>query len=313
VVLGSRALHAAQGPDVCVAVGSVRRGIRSATGAWSPLAVFSAGVPHRYGLVSNMPECFVIMPLTTPSELASRYGGDSDHFSHVLDHLFVPAIEQAGFEAKKPIAEGADLIHAEIVRNLETADLVLCDISALNANVFFEFGIRTALDRPICLVRDEHTKLPFDVGGINCHQYASSLATWELTAEIEQLAAHVKAAAERSGGHSALWRHFGLTQRGTDAINAAPGDEQGAAMRLILDEIRQLRSEIPQAVDADVGDTLVRLFNAAKSLNPGVTSARREGDAVTLLIDDPMDVRARQQLADLVKSYGLGVRFEFNP
>jgi hypothetical protein len=60
-----------------------------------------------------MPECFVIMPLTTTSEMASRYGGDPDHFAHVLDHLFVPAVEKAGFTPKKPIAEGADLIHAD--------------------------------------------------------------------------------------------------------------------------------------------------------------------------------------------------------
>jgi hypothetical protein len=190
-----------------------------------------------------MPECFVIMPLTTSPELANRYGGDADHFAHVLDHLFVPAIEQAGFEPKKPIAEGADLIHAEIVRNLETADLVLCDISALNANVFFEFGIRTALDRPICLVRDEHTKLPFDVGGINCHEYKSSLAPWDLKQQVERLAEHVKVTAERAGRHNALWRHFGLTHRGTDAINAAPGDEQSAALRLILAEIQQIRRD----------------------------------------------------------------------
>jgi hypothetical protein len=183
------------------------------------------------------------MPLTTTSEMASRYGGDPDHFAHVLDHLFVPAVEQAGFTPKKPIAEGADLIHAEIVRNLETADLVLCDISALNANVFFEFGIRTALDRPICLVRDEHTKLPFDVGGINCHQYASSLAAWELAQEIERLAQHIGRAAERGDGHNALWRHFGLTQRGAEAINAVPADSNSATLQLILEQVAALKDE----------------------------------------------------------------------
>lgn len=213
-----------------------------------------------------MPECFVIMPLTTPAELVGRYGGDPEHFLHVLDHLFVPAIEQAGFTPKKPLAEGADLIHAEIVRNLETADLVLCDISALNANVFFEFGIRTALDRPICLVRDEHTKLPFDVGGINCHQYASSLAAWDLQQEIERLAQHVKVAAERADGHNALWRHFGLTQRGTDAINAASGNEQGAALQLILSEIQQIRRDPAPTADRASGDALYEVVSFV--LNP---------------------------------------------
>ena len=47
-----------------------------------------------------------------------------------------------------PTASGSDLIHAKIIKNLETADLVLCDMSALNPNVFFEFGMRTALNKP---------------------------------------------------------------------------------------------------------------------------------------------------------------------
>ena len=45
-----------------------------------------------------MPTCFVIMPITTPHESMQLYGGDHDHFEHVLDHLFAPAIELANFE-----------------------------------------------------------------------------------------------------------------------------------------------------------------------------------------------------------------------
>lgn len=40
---------------------------------------------------------------------------------------------------------------------VEEADMVLCDMSRLNANVFFELGIRTALDRPAALVKDDQT------------------------------------------------------------------------------------------------------------------------------------------------------------
>ncbi len=71
---------------------------------------------------------------------------------------------------------GADLIHAEIIRKLEEADLVPCDRWTLNPNVFFELGIRTALDRPVALVRDDQTAiLPFDTGILNTHTYRSAL------------------------------------------------------------------------------------------------------------------------------------------
>jgi hypothetical protein len=118
-----------------------------------------------------MAECFVIMPITTPDSLVSSYSGGKDHFRHVFEHLFKPAVEAAGFEPITPVAKGSDLIHAEIIRKIELADLVLCDMFALNPNVFFELGIRTAVDKPVCITKDEQTvKVPFDTGIINFHQ-----------------------------------------------------------------------------------------------------------------------------------------------
>lgn len=182
------------------------------------------------------------MPITTPADAVEQYRGDSDHFGHVLEHLFVPALENAGYEPIKPSAQGADLIQAEIISNLERADLVLCDISLLNPNVFFELGIRTALDRAVCLVRDDQTRrIPFDTGVLNFHTYHSGLQPWRLAQEVEALAEHIRQSAERASGRNALWRYFGLTQRGTEAINAAPTDPQASQLELILDEIRNLR------------------------------------------------------------------------
>lgn len=185
------------------------------------------------------------MPITTSADRVGVYGGDSEHFLHVLDHLFRPALEAVGFTPIPPAAEGADLIQAEIVRNLEQADLVLCDISGLNPNVFFELGIRTSLDRPICLVRDEHTAhIPFDTNMINCHSYRAGLHPWQLEREIERLSEHITSSVGRSDGRNALWRYFGLTQRGIDAINAAPDDPQASALGVVLDEVKSLRQEV---------------------------------------------------------------------
>jgi hypothetical protein len=156
------------------------------------------------------------MPISTPEHLVSIYSGDKDHFSHVLEHLFVPAVAKNKFNAIQPIAEGSDVIHAEIIKNLEKADLVLCDASSLNANVFYELGIRTALDKPVCIVRDELTpKIPFDTTIINHHVYDSSLAAWTLEKQIDDLAKHIKKSFERSEGKNKLWKYFGLSTRAT--------------------------------------------------------------------------------------------------
>lgn len=122
-----------------------------------------------------MPTCFVIMPITTPVVVREVYR-DADHFAHVLQHLFTPALEGLGYDVVPPAAAGSDVIQGEIIRNLDEADLVLCDMTTLNANVFFELGIRTALDKPVATVRDMHTdSIPFDHSIVNCHQYDGRL------------------------------------------------------------------------------------------------------------------------------------------
>jgi hypothetical protein len=152
------------------------------------------------------------MPISTPAEKVPVYGGDIDHFEHVLAHLFVPALAEAGYDVVKPSVVNSEIIQAEIIRNLETADLVLCDISLWNANVFFELGIRVALDRPVAMVRDSETQgMPFDTAMISCHTYSAQLAPWSLADEIARLSNFVLSAGGQD--RNALWRHFGITQR----------------------------------------------------------------------------------------------------
>jgi hypothetical protein len=162
-----------------------------------------------------MPDCFILMPITTPNSQLAEYANDGDHFKHVQDYLFLPAIKKAGFNPVSPIAEGADIIHAEIIKNLEKADLVFCDISTSNPNVFFELGIRTALNKPVCIVKDNLTqKVPFDTTIINYHEYLSSLGTWNIQEQIDKLVAHIEKSYERSGGINMMWKYFAPSSRG---------------------------------------------------------------------------------------------------
>ena len=109
-----------------------------------------------------MNNCFIIMPISPSEDLLNDYGGDPQHSVHVLEHLFIPSVEACGLDPIRPIVAGSDVIHGEIIKNLSTANLVLCDMSQLNPNVFFEFGIRTALNKPVALVVDDRTKrMPF--------------------------------------------------------------------------------------------------------------------------------------------------------
>jgi hypothetical protein len=149
------------------------------------------------------------MPITTPSNYIAVYN-DKDHFIHILEFLFFPLLEKLGYTVIKPIAEGSEVIHSKIIRNLFDADLVFCDISILNPNVFFELGIRTALNKPVCIVKDNKIEnIPFDTNDINIITYDAEIAPWNKEKNEKEIENHINATVEL-GKSNALWSVFGF-------------------------------------------------------------------------------------------------------
>ena len=225
--------------------------------------------------------CFVIMPISTPIESAAQYGHDEEHFRHVLDHLFRPAVEKAGFNLISPNFAGSSLIPADIVAQLERSDLVLCDISSLNPNVFLELGIRIALNKPVAMVKDGLTdKIPFDTITIGHYTYDQSLSVWTLEDQITGLAEHIRQV-DSSGTENAMWKYFGMRLQG-----GAPEGEEGIGGQLdfIMQRLDQLGSHFEssspisiqryperfQALVDDLNGVLGNVMSGIVESNPGV-------------------------------------------
>jgi hypothetical protein len=203
---------------------------------------------------SKKPSCFIAMPISTPEHLVSDYGGDTEHFRHVLDCLFIPAVEAAGMIPISPISKGSEVIHADIIEHLQTADLVLVDMSSLNANAFFEYGIRTSLNKPVCVVRDDRTpNIPFDAALVNAEMYNSKLDAWSVKAEMPKICEHIRAALARSGGQNALWKHFGFR---IAAEPTTPPKDDSEKLDLILSQLSVLMGE-SEKESYNVGNKLV--------------------------------------------------------
>jgi len=164
-------------------------------------------------MAADKKRCFIIMPISTPKAMEEKYSGGAEHFDHVYECLFEPSVKEAGYTPISPKAAGSQNIHANIIKNLETADLVLCDMSCLNPNVFFEWGIRTSLNKPVCIVKDELTKdVPFDTGTLHYHTYNSRLEGWGIEDQRTKLARHIEATINKSGEGNELWKHFGIKE-----------------------------------------------------------------------------------------------------
>lgn len=202
----------------------------------------------------NSKKCFLIMPITTPDHLLDMYKDDDNHFSHVLDCLFTPALKNAGFEPVSPKSTGSDVIQADIIKQLSNCELVLCDMSILNPNVFFEFGIRTALNKPVALVIDDKTKnIPFDTSIINFHKYSSSLDAWSIETEINTLAEHVRNAYKKTKDYNALWKYFGVAQTGMFKPEEA---SLGEKIDLLMQEVAALKSGYKELRPLSIGESL---------------------------------------------------------
>jgi hypothetical protein len=231
------------------------------------------------------PTCFIAMPITVHDPEAKLYGDDA-HWEHVIEHLFVPAIEAAGYDPIRPTASGTSMIHGRIVKHLSEAELVLCDLSQHNPNVLFELGVRTSLNKPVALVKDEHLKLPFDIQGLNTHPYASNLSPWTLPEQVELLTKHITESVAESHGTNPLWEHFGV------AIAAAQpplsSDPAGAKMQVILERMDRIEQFV-QGRGVQVANMIMSMEQydevaMALLALEGVESVGTDGDSNRLII-----------------------------
>ena len=205
-------------------------------------------------------KCFIIMPITTPEDKLSLYQNDKQHFDHVLECLFKPSIKKAGFKPIGPISKGSNVIHADIIKKLDKSDLVLCDMSCLNPNVFFEFGIRTSLNKPVSVVVDDVTDpIPFDTAIINREEYSSALETWNIEKSITILSEHIKKCYDENNIENPLWKYFSLTS------TAEISKSKDEASKTELIEI-QLES-ILKKMDYLLEDPRIKRFEEIKEKN----------------------------------------------
>jgi tetratricopeptide (TPR) repeat protein len=146
---------------------------------------------------------FVIMPFHTREVGAPGTATKTVDFDAVYEHLLKPALKLAGCEAFRGDYESsAGDIRTDMFFELVTADVVIADVSSLNANVFYELGVRDGVcPRGVFLVRGNWTGAqPFDIAPDRAITYDGRFyETGQLKVppppeEVEKLAHRLKAA-----------------------------------------------------------------------------------------------------------------------
>lgn len=138
--------------------------------------------------------CFVIMPFSVREHDLGRYGDDKNHWSEVYQGLIVPAVEAAGLKCERDDEDVSSRLIAEhIWRKLENADVVLCDLSAHNPNVYLELGWALRADKRFVLIKDDVTTFSFDLNQFHTFEYSHRLQPLAVRQSVKNLSTVIDA------------------------------------------------------------------------------------------------------------------------
>jgi hypothetical protein len=104
--------------------------------------------------------CFVVSPIGPPG------GPERIHADWLLKGIVEPVFAEHFKEFRVERSDKINvpgMIDSQVINRLLDAELVIADMSMLNANAFYEMGIRHMKQKPIIHMYQEGGKIPFDV------------------------------------------------------------------------------------------------------------------------------------------------------
>jgi O-acetyl-ADP-ribose deacetylase (regulator of RNase III) len=116
--------------------------------------------------------CFVIMPYG----LKTDADGEEVDFDEIFEYVIKSAVEGlSGFSCVRcDNIDAPGWVHDQMVRHIFEDRVAIVDTSTLNANVFYELGVRHALKRGITvLIHRAGTSWPFNIAGLKSIKYTT--------------------------------------------------------------------------------------------------------------------------------------------
>src|SRR5262245_27528254 len=143
--------------------------------------------------------CFVVMPFgVKPRNDGTGGTYDFDKVYRVLIQRAIRNVQMQALRADE--TEGSRVIHADMFKDLRDRPVVIVDLSLLNANVFYELGIRHVMSPTgTVLIANEDTikRLPFDIelSRTIAYKYDGQHMDWD---EVERVVPLLQAAIEEA-------------------------------------------------------------------------------------------------------------------
>lgn len=140
--------------------------------------------------------------------------------------------------------KGAGSIHEDMFQHLRVADVAVVDISTLNANVFYELGVRHALRKRVTvLVQRKGTAAPFNIQGYRIITYDETTAAG-IRAAVDEISSFIRAGLADDDCDSPIYKHLPLLRV---SVADAPPEQR------ILEETRFVEYSVASRPTVTVG------------------------------------------------------------
>lgn len=122
----------------------------------------------RIGGLKMDKKCYVIMPFSTTTDQ------HSEKYWTIFYGIIKNIMERNGYSCTKSEV-GPYKLFSEIVKDIESSDVVIAVLTDFNSNVWYELGIRHTLKTGTVMLLQEGQKVPFDVSDFGIIFYEDSI------------------------------------------------------------------------------------------------------------------------------------------
>ena len=245
--------------------------------------------------------CFVLMPF--------------DHSFTLVYETIVKALDGLMTCTRADDLPIGQPILTRILDGISSAELVIADLTGLNANVFYEVGLAHIRTKNVLLLTQNIDEVPFDLRSLFCHEYSvsSTKGLHNLERVVQSAAKHVRSRGIPTMLKGAIDRTTQIIQYMERYLGPA-GNAQGLVIRLQAGFSSIANEGYPEALDEDrrrygtllekERDCLIRLLEKGATLNAiifpplGPWDAgrwRRRYDRLLAFLGSRQDLEARAE------------------
>lgn len=175
--------------------------------------------------------CFVITPIGEPeSETRKKTDG-------VISAVVKPIVEQFGYDIICPheMAKNGSITQ-QVIEEILNDDLVIANLTGLNANVMYELAIRHATRKPVITISEKSTKLPFDIATERTLFYEDNMF------QVNMLKQDLEKAIKEPSNSKEIDNPIFRAKFDLEIRKSLPDNNEGKALELIISKLGLLEN-----------------------------------------------------------------------